>query len=104
MDFHGGQSIHRQTQLFRRPVRAEHRDELGKQLQRTLPRSMYLEQIHTNDEKTMEMGNGDSAPTKDVLTNISCETRRKARLHKEEILSLQEKLDSQTNTPEEVLQ
>ena len=104
VDFHGGTCVHNKNEPRRRPVRAEERNVLGEKLQSQLPRAMYLERIGPLKEDVLASGCRDEAPTPNVLKNISWELRRKSRLHKNEILSLQRMVKMKTNAADEVLQ
>lgn len=99
VEFQGEQSIHNLTELKRRPVRADDRHIIGQDLQKQLPRAMYLEKLTEIKEDVMESGCRDKAPTPNVLKNISWEVRQKSRQHNNEILSLQIMLEKK-RTPQ----
>lgn len=104
VEFQGLQAIHNRTELKRRPVRAKDRSTLGKDLQKQLPRAMYLTKIAQIPDDVMESGCRDEAPSPSVLKTISWETRQRSRQHNNEIISLQMMLEKKTNSPDEVLQ
>lgn len=85
MEFQGEVSIHNQTELKRRHVRADDRDVMGQDLKKQLPRAMFLEKLAKIDEDIMESGCRDEAPTPQVLKNISWEVQQKSRQHSNEI-------------------
>lgn len=89
VEFQGEQCVHSHTELKRRPVRADNRHIMGQELQKHLPRAMYLENLSDIKEDIMESGCRDEAPTPNVLKNISWEVRQKSRQHSNEIPSLQ---------------
>lgn len=89
VEFQGEQCVHSRTELKRRPVRADNRHIMGQELQKQLPRAMYLENLTDIKEDIMESGCRDEAPTPNVLKNISWEVRQKSRQHSNEIPSLQ---------------
>lgn len=70
MAFQGGQSVHNRTELNQRPVRAASRIAFGQDLQKRLPRSIYLEKLLAIEEDVLEPGSRDEAPTPQVLKNI----------------------------------
>lgn len=104
VEFQGGQCIHNRTEMKRRPVRAHDRETLGQELQKQLPRGMFLEKIEGRSEDVMESGCRDAAPNPNVLKNISWEARKASHQHNSEIISLQIMLQNKTNSPDEVLQ
>ncbi|XP_039657009.1 uncharacterized protein LOC120559388 [Perca fluviatilis] len=104
VEYQGEKSIHNLTELKRRPVRAHERKTLGEDLQRQLPRAMYLDKITKIHEDVMESGCRDEAPSPNVLKNISWEARKRSRQHSNEVISLQIMLDQKKGSPDEVLQ
>ena len=77
---------------------------MAKDLQNQLPRRMFLDNLNKIEEDVMESGCRDEAPTPQVLKTMSWEERKKSRLHKNEMLSLQKMLENKKNSSEEVLQ
>lgn len=97
-------ALHSRTELKRRPVRGNKRAEIAKDLQNQLPRRMFLDNLKKIEDDVMESGCRDEAPTPQVLKTMSWEERKKSRLHKNEMLSLQKMLENKKNSSEEVLQ
>lgn len=104
VEFEGGGCVHNKTELKRRPIWAEDRRTIGQDLQRQLPRAMYLKKLAKINEDLMESGCRDEAPTPQVLKSISWEVRQRSHLHSNDLLSLQIMLEKKKNSPEEVLQ
>ncbi|KAA0706254.1 hypothetical protein E1301_Tti016251 [Triplophysa tibetana] len=98
VEFQGGESIHNRMELKRRPIRAQDRDQIGKDLQKQCPRTMYLEKLWHVDEDVLASGCRDEAPSPNVLKNISWEVRQKSRQHSNEIFSLQIMLDKEKHS------
>lgn len=104
VEFEGGGCVHNKTELKRRPIWAEDRRTIGQDLQRQLPRAMYLKKLAKINEDLMESGCRDEAPTPQVLKSISWEVRQRSHLLSNDLLSLQIMLEKKKNSPEEVLQ
>ncbi len=101
--FQGGEVCHSLEELKRRPVRADERHNFAKQLESILPRALHLQNLEKIDSMVFESGCRDKAPTPAVLKNISWNSRKKARRHLNEILSLQKMVEERTDS-EKILQ
>lgn len=101
--FQGDEVCHSLEELRRRHVRADERDILAKQLESTLPRALYLQNLENIESTVFESGCRDNAPTPAVLKNISWNSRKKACRHHNEVLSLQKMVEERTDS-EKVLQ
>lgn len=80
------------------------RVKISQELQRQLPREMYLDKIQEIDEDVLESGCRDQVPNLQVLKNISREFRQRSRLHKKDSLSLQSMLERRGKSADQVLQ
>lgn len=61
--FSGSQSVHNRFELKQRPVQANDRTQYGKDLQKRLPRSVYLDKLNAIPEKVFESGCRDEVPS-----------------------------------------
>lgn len=104
VEFQGLQSIQNRTELQRGPVGVKHRKTLGQDLQKQLPRAVYLTKITQISVEFMESGCRDEAPSPSVLKTISWETHQRSQRHSNESISLQIMLEKKTNSPDEVPQ
>lgn len=104
VNFQDLECVHNHYELKRRPVRAHKRDKIGHELEKQLPRAMYLEKMSKMDDDVVQSGCRDEVPTPQVLRNIALEIRKKSRLHHNEIMSLQLMVANKKNNPEDVLQ
>lgn len=103
--FRGGSTKHIRDHIKRRPIRASYRKKLGEELQKTLPKALYLQRLKGVSSDVIDSGCRDDIPSTQVLKNILCEHRRSSRLDSEdEITSVQMMLDKKKGTPDEVLQ
>lgn len=78
--------------------------EISQQLQITLPRALYLQNMENLKESVVESGCRDEAPSPGVLKTISWRQRMKDRKHKNETLSLQMMVEEKRDEPDEVIQ
>ena len=102
--FNGGMVQHRSDQLKRRPIRSIDRKKISEKLSSKLPRQYHLESLMKLEEDVVESGCRDNVPTTGVLKNISYSERKKNRLHKNEMISLQRLSDKEKDTEEKVIQ
>lgn len=91
-------------ELKRRYVRADNKDNFGKQLESVLPRALHLQCLDKIQPEVFESGCRDQAPTAAVLKNIAYMTRKKCRRHDNEILDLLKMVEDKTDEDNEVLQ
>lgn len=69
VEFQYEQCAHSHTELKRRHVRVGNRHIMGQELQKQLPRAMYLKNLTEMKDDIMESGCRDEGPTPNVLKN-----------------------------------
>lgn len=102
--FSGDSNIHSKKELQKRPVRADDQQEIHDQLQSTLPRTLYLQNLENLEESVIQSGCRDKAPSPGVLKSISYRQRIRSRRHNNETLSLLKMVEDKKDGPDEVLQ
>ena len=80
---------HHSEELQRRPVRADERDAIADILTTKLPRALYLQNLDKLEDSVVESGCRDQVPTTGVMKTLSCNSRKKNRRHKNEMISLE---------------
>lgn len=71
VNFQDLECVHNHYELKRRPVRAHKRDKIDHELEKQLPRAMYLEKMSKMDDDVVQSGCRDEVPTPQVLRNIA---------------------------------
>ena len=87
--FSGDRVGHHSEELQRRPVRADERDAIADVLTTKLPRTLYLQKLDNLEHSVVESGFRDDVPTTGVMKTLSCNSRKKNRRHKNEMISLE---------------
>lgn len=87
--FSGDRVWHHSEELQRRPVRADERDAIADVLTTKLPRTLYLQKLDNLEHSVVESGCRDDVPTTGVMKTLSCNSRKKNRRHKNEMISLE---------------
>lgn len=104
VSFQGGMVRHRCDVLKRRPIRADDRQKLAEQLSSKLPRSIHLESLMKLEEDVLQSGCRDEVPTTGVFKTIGYSERKKNRLNKNEMISMQLMSEEEKGTEDKLIQ